>query len=1258
MDHMKKIGSLLLCVIMLCTFFTGCSYENKTNTPQDVIENTYGNQEFQISFMSEGLSAPLDSITYTANSIPKLPTPKKIGYIFSGWYLDEKLTIPYMDGILYLYMQDVTLYPKWEKESFETNGTYDVEYTAKILEDSIVKGSKTDEYGGYMDFTKSLIENEICLEKSENKLLLKLVFDTERTIPMMTSAGSVYTVKVSSKMDSSITVAEKIDSLADTQKTVFVDVTNFDLEDTLYLDVTTVNWWTDDLEDGDRIDTQTRYTVAIDLTNIIGFSGSYVDTSVPLEKGYYLVKSYYTQKDNTSTMTESFNPVYAYIYSDGEEHYTLIKQNIPYAGLASNSGVTIENSADNYYNRLMSLIPTQLFYEISDPPKGNDEVISNYYPETYGGKYYGNYAMEYHADTGKFYNIYDLGNNLKSSYMTMTAVTGFMEAATAMGYNNLILRIDYEHMLKIAETDYTPLTGDSYTYQSKMQYYPGNVNDLSDRDMCYDIMKDGGLSTDLVNFFFTAPSLDFSTQNRTQLSSRVEITPSAGTNSTTVAESRYRMAYFDINTQVFDYDPKTDETLYADVMGVNSMGSLGMRYNKTIKVGKSVNVGDTIHLSDIYAEKCNKTADFSTVSWSVYGMKNGKIDYNDKRSFANSAFTFEDNVAVCFEQKTENGTQLSIVELVKYEDPNINIENNSKYPYDPSASYSVGDEISFPYVRYSWLGKNDVFIDEYYPGASSFEAEYSINILRTAVYKIVNDNYVWVKEAVARNKTTFEVPSEKFVVVYELTNPYGERYYYTVNFVCNSRLEYTVVDDKENVIDNGGVQYNDEGERYSISVYRTSFRLTNDNYMDLLDTNYVLRISGFDRPFTLAEYTLYTDTLSEVSAKADPNTKIMAESLWKMINGSKYAVLKLVYECGNDSVIATYYYNVNFSGKISTELLTQSDYFAGYTYSFILPSVYDSEGNSIATADVFTHDSYCTLIRDKQQYKLTFKQAGSYEILQNYSIGELRLSFSQQIYVWSNNVDVNITYITDAKHPFSDGTLKKTVTYNLADYIYTMNRSGFDESIPKSDVLYGWAIKENSFACQVRSGNIIEDFVSDYGSRSITLYAIWDTGLTLTIDKGDGTTYEKTYYINNYGWYSISIEDFVAAVPDGYQNVGWSCDLWKGIAVRSVSLSPSKVNFDDLDSMKVTPNFKKEFTVKYIVDSSLSNAFFRNEIVLDGETIASVANKLDVSSKLDGYAFVGWYIYGDTTETLVDIETYVITENISFVAKFLPLTEV
>lgn len=116
---MKKLFSKVvigvLCVASLAAL-PSCSKAGGTKTPQDVIKEAYGDTEYKISFSSEGLDAPLEDLTYTAKSIPVLPSPQKVGYVFGGWFFDKEYHTQYQDNLLLMTMGDVTLYAKWLKE--------------------------------------------------------------------------------------------------------------------------------------------------------------------------------------------------------------------------------------------------------------------------------------------------------------------------------------------------------------------------------------------------------------------------------------------------------------------------------------------------------------------------------------------------------------------------------------------------------------------------------------------------------------------------------------------------------------------------------------------------------------------------------------------------------------------------------------------------------------------------------------------------------------------------------------------------------------------------------------------------------------------------------------------------------------------------------------------------------------------------------------------------------------------------------------
>lgn len=1246
----RSILRLLLIVIIMATALTGCNNKLGNKTPFDAIVDAFGNQEFKISFSSEGLEYPIEDMSYTASVIPKLPTPERVGYIFAGWYMDPAYITPYIDGILHLYMQNVTLYAKWEKESFVQSGIYDIEYTASILEETVKKGELTDKYGGYMDFTESLLTEEIYIEKSGDRLLLRLQYDSVYTLPMF-SSSTVYTVTPSRMNVNDVFISEKIDSLADPVKTVFIDITNFNLEDTLYLEVQTTNWTDNTLTDADRLKTVTKYTVAIDITRIIGFSKPYIDINTPLEEGYYLVKSYYKQISNKDTMMESFNPVYSYLYSNGKT-YTLIKQHIPFAGLVSSSGVDIETSKDSYYNRMMALTPVQLYYGIANPPVGNSEVASDYFPETYGGEYYGNFAIEYHADTGKFYNIFDLGSDLTKEYVVMNGFTGFMEVAMGMGYQNQILTIDESSIIRLAEVDYTPLEGDAYQYETNMQYYPGSISDINEKGLAYDAMLKYGLSTNMINFYFTTEDLSLPEASRKQFSSRITVTPTVGTNAKPVSEQRYEMAYFNVNAEVFGYDVTSGENLYADSLTVKSMGDGAYRENLDIVSGKSVQKADTIKLAELYAEKVSSTNDFSAVEWKVYTMVNGEVDYNSIVTLKNPVFTFESDVAVLFIHTDENGFKnKTLVEIAEYTEPTIFIEKSEEFPFDENAVYAVGETVSYPDLSYSWMGHSEKMSGILYPVEIGTEGySLSVNIVRIGVFKV--DNGLYTLQYPSPNTTTFVVPAESTLLVFELHNKYGERYFHTITMTSASRIEYEVLDNNGNCYANDYVKYDADGNRREISESLYAEILNSANYQDLLGRAYSLKIGESGRELDMVSCKIVTEHGTEelgVSGSAEEKAK----QIWAYISDRDYAIIHLQFENGIDSLQATFLYRVTFNGKFTAQLFTYNDYFENYTYTFAKPILYDSKGNQIGTASVSSNNTrYAKITNDILQYHLTFTEKGDYRLIQTFSVNGLSFRMAQDVHVWSDTEDITITYVTDAEHPFADGTLEMTVTYNLSEAIYTLKKNSFSSSVPSSHVLYGWSATMGEVG-KYRSGTVIEEFISDFHSKNITLYAHWDKGLTVTVKAEGNQDYIFTKYLGNFGYYSIDVRDFKTVVPDGYVLAGWQSPLWENKIVDSIrNIYSNRIDWDNPESFVITAVFKKEYTVKYEIDVNYSTAFFRNEIVVDGNGVKLPENKMNVACFPEGYEFKGWYIQGDESQTFVDLSSYIVTGDVTFVAKF------
>lgn len=1260
----KSILAILIAVLCLSTVcFTACSgYGGQT--PQDILENVYGDTEYTISFVAEDADAPVADMTYTAKSMPALPTPTRVGYVFSGWYFDSSYTMPYSDGILYLYMRDVVLYAKWEQESFSADGTYDIDYSASIVDGTLVLGELAEEYG-YKNFADDIMADETYIEKTDDQLLLKIQYDCRALEPLSLSDYKSYEVTLSATLnDSDIYIADTVDSYTDTIKTLYIDITGMDLSTPIYFNISTINWETEGLTDEQRLATQTTYTIEFSVERLIGFSRPFEDTSVPLEDGYYLVRTYMSQLDMSETMMDSFNPVYSYIVAEGG-NYTLVKPVYPYFGIAEYlSNGLLSPLAANYYNRMTTFMPWQVCYEVDiSDYEGQTGVESDYYPETYNAGYYKEFSLEFHADTGNCYSVVDLGTNLQMALVFSGSPTGFMETTVNLGEVHTLMTIDYEHIVKLTSIDYEPLEGDAFVAEEEIQYYPGDIDDLNERGKTFDATEEYGLSTRMINYFFTATGLNSSYQSRTAYDSRITVAPTASTNAQTVANSRYNIAYFSVSSEIFGYDPtvaaECGEKLYYDSMTLGTFTSSNMREFNEYRIGKSYRAGQPVVLSELYAEKVDADADFNTVSWQAYRMVNGEPDFSQPVS-VDGSFVMEESVAILFSSGSAGNRRISLVEAVLYEEPQISVEGwtlsgGSDNVYVPNEEILSGEEYTYPSVTYTWGTVSGSFIGDYYDSGTS-----GLNTLHVAFYTIENGAYYLY--SIARETLTFTMTTDYRLVVYELTNIYGERYYVYFEYEPSGTSErnYTVTDDEYGtgtVYDSGEFEEDVSGALLGAAASATGY-LDSENYLDQLLRDYYLHTSSGDYRFALSSYRLYLDgTSSEYSVSG--MTEELANALWQSISQSNFAVLTLNYTRGEHSFTMRYVARITFSGSRDFRSVTDEDYFTGYEYTFIRPYVYDMEGNSLASVTIRAA-KYASLDSNEvlnnmlsaravslslsgQQYSMIFSQTGKYRLTYTFTITlssteSISFALTQDIYVLDGQGEVTVTYVTDADHPFSDEMMRDAVDYTFADgskgYAYTQTYSllqaiqtfGSSSFASSADVFFGWSMEENGSpraASVISAGYSITDFISRFGDSDPVVYAIWDPGITITA-ASNGQTQQRTIYMNSSGVYVVDFSNFQALAPSGYNFVGWTGGFL-GQSVVTGRYTIDAVDYDDPDLaeyLTITAEFRERLLVSYSIDSQYSNSFFLREEVNDGYYVSGV--KTPVAK--DGYTFVGWYI--------------------------------
>lgn len=1263
----SKVVIWILCAVSLAAL-PSCSKAGSTRTPQDVIKEAYGDTEYKISFSSEGLDAPLEDLTYTAKSIPVLPVPQKVGYVFGGWFFDKEYHTQYQDNLLLMTMGDVTLYAKWLKEDLAVSGTYDIDFVAEILEDTVKEGKNAAEFGGYKKFPDNISVENTYIEKSDNDLLLKIEYDCMDPEPYGALADS-YKITVNAlKNPSSVYIKESVNSLSDTVKTIYIRITDLDLSVPIYLDVETTNWNEEGLSDEERYGTTTTYTVAFRITRLIGFKTPYVDTSVPLEDGYYLVRSYFKTIENKSSMGDGFNSVFSYLKAENGK-YKLIKPFTPYAGLVQFTlGKLEEPYYQNLFYRMMSFMPNQYCFEL-DTTGFDGEVESSYYPETYRAKKYVDYSVEFHTDDYKIYSIIDLGTNFKREFGILYSVSGFMEVAGGMGSGLQILYMDYDHIIRLSDenVDYKELSGDSYSFEASGSFYPGNYSDLNDKNLIYDETLKNGLSTKMMNFWYSATDANAPYSTRKVYNSKITFRPTDETNSKNVAEARYEIAHFDIQTNIYGYDAETSrkngEELYYDSMSVQTFGANGMRESLKFRLGKTVNQGDVIRLEDLYREKVSKDTDFSTVQYKGYAISEDIIDFSQEIT-VNKAFTFTSDCAIVFTSADDDGvTKTAIVEIVQKSDPDYRITDEHhawKWSEDDNAYVSdtidkEGTAVELPALTYSWTGvKNVRFRSNWY------DDEACINPLHVGIF--TNQNGVYSLTYIGHQKKDFTASAYETYVCYELVNGYGETEFVRFKYVTSKKETYRIESVDGEIMDEGDVQYDEYGKikdvRASESVY-----LTKGNCDEKLSRLFRMTIgeaspaqmslTGFSA--CLVDKNNHRTTVSRVVENGDMDS-VISEIKGYMENYSWFTV-SLEFSYFGNQFNSNYLYGVTFSGETTTDMLKYNSYFANTLYTMSIPRLYSSEGNEIATTHIsvkhriggktdnsFYANRTYTLNKGEYEYSLKFNEAGEFYVGFGFAINGVSYSFGQVVSVLSDTCDVAITFVTDPDHPFSDGLLERTVTYNLSNNITALNEKEF----AGSDILFGWtqyAGRDATSRDIVKNG--ISDFIGKYNSQNVTLYAIWDSGISVTA-KSEGNDDRIKHYFrdSSSGYYVIDLSVYQAYAPAGYILAGWSGGFL-GDAVKNGKIYLNEIS-DDSNYFTIHAVYKKLLTVKYSIHTAYSASVIRNDSVIEGNGLES--NRTVVAKT--GYTFKGWFVQGDEGRTVIDLSTYKFTEDTVLVAVF------
>ena len=1300
MKCLTSFRKTMYCLIVALGVFSLGACSTSTSNPIDLIIEKYGDKEFKISFSSYNLDEPLSDVIYTANNIPNLPTPTKVGYRFAGWYFDEAYTQAYNKEYLYTKMTNLTLYAKWEKEGFINNGIYEIDFSAHILDNSIVKGKLADTYG-YLEFPDLIVKDETYIEKNENGLFLRIQYDMKYHCPTIDDEGNLGTLTVTvSDSNSRISDTESIIDRTGTIETIYYDFSSCNVADSIYLNVEFYNWNAKLTDESDRVYTKVGYTVEFKITKFIGYTTSYVDANDKLEDGYYSIKTHYASLNKEASMLDTFNPVYSYIYAKNG-HYQLIKPMNVY-----NSDI-IGNLTDEDYNHIRTGYARDFTYFTFDQSiVASDEEVNDYFDKIdwanyFNAKEFGDLTYEFDKNTGRYYYVFDLGSKANVDLILIGASTGAMTEMFNMGPTYKRLVIDYSSMVKLSSIDYVPLSGNSYTYSTTQAFYFYSDFDSLKGNTIYEAEQAYGMYNDLINIFYGSND---GKKISELYSTKMTVKPLTNKS---IQDNKGSIFTFEVTYECYGYDPSSAKApLYLDEIEWQTFSYYSQRATKRVELGYEASLNENIDIYSLYRNKINNSLLDRKLTYKAYKLNdNGEVDYSKEVNInlsENNTFKFTQNIALYLQGEFDGVIKSALISIVKKEEPNITIEDSYTYDdedynitwtydtdsgsYLSSKSYYKGDKAHIPEIKYTSYGNEYSSLDAY----NSINDVYHMNQEKISIYSFSNNMYSKVNyDYEVWNDSMFDMSNDNMIVVYRLIDRYGYSKNITLNYKGEEKGTYQILRNGE-VVSSGTQYYYGDGTRRSINVVDTK-PLEYDSLIDPINVNYTLKIGDVEYPLNLEKFTCYSKDKT-IEGKT-------SEDLVDAITNSSYALVCFEYAKDEDKYTMYYVYNLKINGKnySSYSITNGKEFFTQTSYTFNNIILMDTNGTNLSTSYIKItkfNNGYYTNVSDsdiENTNNVNFKFLTSGKFRLTYSIalvedendesvledGTKTITLSEDITVHSLDEELTLTYKTDALHPFrsdlpdvetlSDGSQIHKVKIRQSSTNYCLDKSYFESS---NDNLYKWGYykKNGSVNEYANVGGELKNVGAKLNSTTPLLVAIWDEGLTVSAKYTVGgitkTIATKTYYKSG-GKYTFSLGDFVFAVPSNCSFVGWRSDkkvfyetVGSDVVYSNETSYTNNMSFDFTESCVIEAIIKEPISLKFYTYNftgddvnfddfnalQLSTLTIQEDTSLKEGLTSTQLKYVKLQESKDGFKY--WAVYKDGQLNRIDnLDNFVVSKS-------------
>ncbi len=889
--------------------------------------------------------------------------------------------------------------------------------------------------------------------------------------------------------------------------------------------------------------------------------------------------------------------------------------------------------------------------------KGKGLIQSDYHPREYNAGKIIEYSLEYDSKANRMWQVFDLGNRLDKHLVAVGAPTGFMEVVGMSGKISSLITIDYKTMLRVPP-EYKPLEGDSYVFKKEGHFYPGYESDLASNGYAYEKQKEIGTTTEFPNFFYSA-------KNPTDKDGRIKsFRMTTRGSDIPLKNTKYSLQTVTERYEIFDYDV-ANECLIGDMMTIQKFNTNGWRnQHRYMPNGKMLPFGTEINIKDLFDEKVSDSDVEYTVK--AYKYSSATQSFSEPVELSGNYFTFNQDINLNFEFRQNGFTKTAQVQLREYIEPEFNLNARAEDNFDESKTYFAGEKYNLPKGTIAKWGANQIrYLNDWYDDKENKKMQ---NIMYMVRYQKRNGIMHLISSDLKQTEDfVIEQGVKQETWIYYIHNIFGEVRRFEVTLKTEENPKYTITNSAGDKLAEKISRKDKDGNLFPEKTMLVASMDTEVEFKSYGNDTFKYNVVDKTGTFEIYKYYLITSETNEEEYVTGRSAPAVYDEIYEKVK-ARGGVVNVEYMSGKESFNIQFVVHGMFGDKKELKPIEHTTLFTGHKYMFAEKYIKDKDGNILARNSLEVHytvdgkalynsGQYFDVEEIGEGHKyITFKEPGKYRFYYKYYANNMFFIKSIEVEVKSNGGNVEVKYVTDFEHPFKDGSIEKTFTHNLKNEFSFLEEKYFDD---KGDYLLGYTYKTTEYKKSPGYPYKIRSYIKEFNSDKIEIKVIWDKGsvVTLNLDKAKTgfdnvvadkvykqSSKDKKYYFDNK---MINVEEIIKKKADDinkkYILVGIKSSIFEGGYISIENYNKGISWRTASNSIEFELVYKRKLKLSYEMDSTYTNSFFKYHDIVEDEVLGEKNYKIPQlkGEYQDTHKFVGWYLKGDISKTIIDFKTFI-----------------